>query len=344
MHTSTGPGRQVSTGVCDGAGLRASKTVGGVTTTFTWDTSASTPQLLSDGTTDYVYGPTGVPVEQFNASGAGGQQYYFADTHGSTVALTSSSGAVDATWTYSPWGAVTVRTGSASTPILFAGAYVGTETGLLYLQARHYDPITALFLTVDALVSLTRQAYLYTGDDPLNRTGPTGRSWLSVIAGGISMGLGIAGLATDASVVGLPVGLDLEGASLIAGGVAIAADCGGWFGAEKDPAGCALDVAAEASAGIGGVFDAVNDSYRLDEVAKASQDAFNEGLENGDENLGQENWDAGQEAWDNGLGNNSSLQAQARGWGKASVIAGGYGTAAGASEEISSNKKHCMSW
>ncbi len=48
----------------DGDGLRMSKTVNGVTTPFTWDTAASTPLLLSDGTTDYIYGANGTPIEQ----------------------------------------------------------------------------------------------------------------------------------------------------------------------------------------------------------------------------------------------------------------------------------------
>ena len=41
-----------------------SKTVNGVVTPFTWDTAGSTPLLLSDGTTDYIYGANGAPIEQ----------------------------------------------------------------------------------------------------------------------------------------------------------------------------------------------------------------------------------------------------------------------------------------
>lgn len=38
----------------------------------------------------------------------------------------------------------------------FAGEYTDQESGLIYLRARYYDPATALFLTVDPLVSITR--------------------------------------------------------------------------------------------------------------------------------------------------------------------------------------------
>jgi RHS repeat-associated protein len=44
----------------DGDGLRLGK--GG--RAFTWDASGSTPLLLSDGSTNYIYGPGGMPVEQ----------------------------------------------------------------------------------------------------------------------------------------------------------------------------------------------------------------------------------------------------------------------------------------
>ena len=55
---------QTATYTYNGGGLRMSKTVNGVTTPFTWDTSSSTPLLLSDGTTDYIYGANGTPIEQ----------------------------------------------------------------------------------------------------------------------------------------------------------------------------------------------------------------------------------------------------------------------------------------
>ncbi len=48
----------------DGTGLRATKTVNGTTSHFTYDLSSGTPLILTDGTTDYVYGPRDLPIEQ----------------------------------------------------------------------------------------------------------------------------------------------------------------------------------------------------------------------------------------------------------------------------------------
>jgi RHS repeat-associated protein len=188
----------------NGDGLRASKTVGGTTTAFTYDTNGQVPLLLTDGTNDYVYGPTGTPVEQFSPGGSS-PQYYFSDTHGSTVELSSSAGSVDSTYAYNAWGKTTAHTGTASTAIEYAAAYVDAETGLLYLQDRYYDPSTAVFISVDPLVANTLAAYLYAGDNPLNALDPLGLwSWNDTwdVVGIVGATLGIVVLTL--TVVGSP--------------------------------------------------------------------------------------------------------------------------------------------
>ncbi|WP_392668348.1 RHS repeat-associated core domain-containing protein [Streptomyces sp. LN785] len=161
----------------DGDGLRVAKTVGGTTTSFTWD-AEQVPDLLFDGTTDYVYGPADAPVEQIASNGT---QWYFHDQLGSTRALTDSSGTVDCTYDYTPYGAVIGHTGSAATALQYTGQYTDAETGLIYLRARYYDPATALFLTVDPEIDNTLEAYAYVDDNPLNLIDPTGMfGWGSV--------------------------------------------------------------------------------------------------------------------------------------------------------------------
>ena len=53
----------------DGNGLRASQTVSGTTTYFTWDMTEGLPLLLSDTTNSYIYGPGGLPIEQISSGG-----------------------------------------------------------------------------------------------------------------------------------------------------------------------------------------------------------------------------------------------------------------------------------
>lgn len=62
--TSFAQGATSATYSYNGDGLRMSKTTSGVTARFAWDVTGTTPQLLSDGSFQYVYGPTSAPIEQ----------------------------------------------------------------------------------------------------------------------------------------------------------------------------------------------------------------------------------------------------------------------------------------
>ena len=152
----------------NGAGLRTSKTVAGVTINYTWDQAE---ELLTDGTNTYIYGPDGQPLEQTSTAGT----YYFVhDQIGSTRTLLDSTGAVAASYTYTPYGIAT-HTGTANTALQYTGQYLDTETGLYYLRARYYDPTTAQFLTIDPLLAQTGTPYAYVGGNPANGADPTGQ-------------------------------------------------------------------------------------------------------------------------------------------------------------------------
>jgi RHS repeat-associated protein len=98
------------------------------------------------------------------------------DQLGSTRLLTSTTGAVVGTYSYSPYGATLSHAGSASTPLEFNGQYQDAESDLYYLRARYYDPTTGSFLTRDPLAALTQQPFEYANDDPINSGDPSGMS------------------------------------------------------------------------------------------------------------------------------------------------------------------------
>jgi RHS repeat-associated protein len=60
------------------------------------------------------------------------------------------------------------------TPFGYDGQYTSSDTGLIYLRARVYDPATAQFLTSDPIAGLTLAPYNYVNDNPLNYNDPTG--------------------------------------------------------------------------------------------------------------------------------------------------------------------------
>jgi RHS repeat-associated protein len=157
----------------NGDGLRATKTVNGGLTSFAWDIGEGLPLLLTDGAENYVYGPSGVPIEEIGPAPQG-TIFLHNDQLGSTRLLTNAAGAVVATYTYDPYGHLATHTGTASTPFGYAGQYTDPESGLQYLRARYYDPTTAQFLNVDPLKTMTATPYGYAGDNPVNALDSTG--------------------------------------------------------------------------------------------------------------------------------------------------------------------------
>ncbi|HEY5195073.1 MAG TPA: RHS repeat-associated core domain-containing protein [Solirubrobacteraceae bacterium] len=156
----------------DGHGLRASQTASGVTTYFAWDPTEKLPLILSYGSHSFIYGPEGLPIEQIN--GEEKVQCLHHDQQGSTRVITGSTGTVEGSYTYTAYGAVEGHTGTATAALGYDGQYTNSDTGLIYLRARTYDPVTAQFMTVDPEAEKTNSPYGYAQDDPLTIGDPTG--------------------------------------------------------------------------------------------------------------------------------------------------------------------------
>ena len=128
--------------------------------------------ILSDGTNSYIYGPGGLPVEQINNS-SGAVTYLHHDQAGSTRLLTGSTGTVTGKCSYGAYGTPTCE-GASTTPLGYDGQYTSSDTGLIYMRARTYDPATAQFLTVDPLAPVTEAPYTYSEDNPISYADPSG--------------------------------------------------------------------------------------------------------------------------------------------------------------------------
>jgi RHS repeat-associated protein len=156
----------------DGNNLRVSQTINGTKTFLAWDTAEKLPLILNDGTNSYIYGPDNVPFEQINGSEA--PLYLHHDQQGSTRLITGTTGTKEGAYTYDAYGNTEEHTGTATTSLQYDAQYTNTDTGLIYLRARNYDPSTAQFLTVDPKETLTRAPYVYASDNPLNVDDPDG--------------------------------------------------------------------------------------------------------------------------------------------------------------------------
>jgi RHS repeat-associated protein len=202
--------------------------------------------ILNDGTDSFVYGPGDVPVEQINNSTAA-VSYLHHDQAGSTRLLTSSTGSVTEKCTYGAYGTPTCE-GTSTTPLGYDGQYTSSDTGLIYMRARTYDPATAQFLTRDPWVAITGEPYSYAGDNPLTFADPTGRCsfWcvVGVVAGGVSLATGVGEVAIGA---GTAAGAVLGGVSAISGVVGAGADLKECVG------GSGISCVGAAAGGVGAI-------------------------------------------------------------------------------------------
>ena len=158
----------------DGDGLRTlAETSDGLAAAFTWSRDGDTPMLLGDGTSWFVYGPGGMPLEEIGADGT--VRWLHVDQAGSVRAVTDESGGVVATAAWDAYGTLERQTGDEEPPRLgFHGRYTDPDTGFQFLPARVYDPATARFLSIDPRVVTTRQPYAFAAGDPLTFSDPDG--------------------------------------------------------------------------------------------------------------------------------------------------------------------------
>lgn len=158
----------------DGNNLLQTQTINGTKTNLTWDTAEEIPILLEDETNNYIYGPENLPIEQIPTSGE--TLYYHHDQQGSTRLLTNTKGEPEAAYTYTPYGTLEASTSpnGATTPLRYDAQYTRTDTGLIYLRARWYDPNTIQFFSVDSALDETGEPYAYVTDDPENHSDLTG--------------------------------------------------------------------------------------------------------------------------------------------------------------------------
>ncbi|WP_221212171.1 RHS repeat-associated core domain-containing protein, partial [Anoxybacteroides rupiense] len=115
-------------------------------------------------------------------SGNGDTFYYVTNYRGDVVRIIDENGATVANYSYDPWGKVMSVSENAEVtgqPLGYAGYYYDRETKLYYLQARYYDPETARFVSRDQYRgdlnnSISQNAYVYSNNNPVNFTDPSG--------------------------------------------------------------------------------------------------------------------------------------------------------------------------
>jgi len=126
----------------------------------------------------YIPGPAiDEPVAMVDGT-TGAKEYFHANHQGSIIAMTGDNGLrVEGPFKYDPYGNCFAGSNPCSTgePYRFTGRRLDPETGLYYYRARYYDPAKGRFLQTDPVgYTADLNLYTYVGNDPTDKTDPTG--------------------------------------------------------------------------------------------------------------------------------------------------------------------------
>lgn len=159
----------------DPFGRRVGKTVDGQTTGYLYD-GADAVQEIAGGSPVANMLVGGVD-EVFTRTDAAGTKTLLHGGLGSTLALTSSAGAIESEYTYDPFGNTTQSGTASANPSQYTGRENdGTE--LYYYRARYYSPHLQRFISEDPLgfAGGDINLYAYVGNDSTNSIDPSGMS------------------------------------------------------------------------------------------------------------------------------------------------------------------------
>ena len=122
----------------------------------------------------YSIGSVMVAARSKVGAAAPAVEYLLGDVRGS-VAMTVTAGAATTMeqW-YSPYGKVRAGDTTAVTSRGYIGQHQDQTTGLNYLNNRYQDPATGVFLSVDPMVAVTGEPYLYGAGNPATLSDPSG--------------------------------------------------------------------------------------------------------------------------------------------------------------------------
>ncbi len=173
-------------------GIRTSKTVNGITTTYQLEGAKIVSETTGDTTIWYIYDENDMIVgfEYLD------EAYYFEkNAEGDVLRIFDETGKVISEYVYDAWGNVVKTIGDEDiakvNPFRYRGYYQDNETGFYYLQSRYYDSETGRFLNADDIyftqLSLNNicaaNIYVYCLNNPINYSDYLGQWLIQAICG-----------------------------------------------------------------------------------------------------------------------------------------------------------------
>jgi RHS repeat-associated protein len=173
-------------------GERVSATHNGQTITYVLDPTGMGNVIAAYDSSghlvaDYAYG-----IGLVSQTTPVGTDYYQFNAIGSTVGLTNSSGGLDDSYTYDPFGSILSSDVTIGNPFQFVGArgVIADGNGLDFMRTRSYSAPIGRFASPDPVgLAGGVDLYVYADNSPLNAIDPVGQAAVSV-GGGFFDGFG----------------------------------------------------------------------------------------------------------------------------------------------------------
>lgn len=187
MLASYTSGSDTQTNLYNGDGQRVQKKEGSAVTNYFYQNGSVLYTTDSTGALKAFYLLNVSDAFATSRIESGSEAYYFytEDQRGSTVNVLDKDGNRVVSYWYSDFGEVSESKASAyssfENEIQYTGAIYDELTGLLYLNARFYDPSTGRFLTQDTYRGERSDAdtwhlYAYCANNPINYVDPSGHN------------------------------------------------------------------------------------------------------------------------------------------------------------------------
>lgn len=222
---------------------------GGATTTFDYDHKGARVSKTAGGVTTYYFSPlveetAGVQTMNVFAGArmisrkvGTTKSFYHGDQVGSVRLMTDATGKAVNRYEYAPFGGTLVSTQGTPNQKRFGGHTADDESGLVYMNARYYDPTTARFVSPDSVIPDTGNpqaldAYAFVYNNPISNADPTGHAPVAAVFVAITAFLEAYGAyMLFAGALMVIVGMGLNDSTLIAiGSIMMGAGVGGTTG------------------------------------------------------------------------------------------------------------------
>ena len=194
-------------------GIRTSKTVDGITHTYTLEGSRILSETFRNYLIIYVYDEAGSPIGMLCRTTSLPEnmvhKYFFTkNLQGDIIGIVNSNGELVVEYTYNAWGECTTIVNNSSysgiaqyNPFRYRGYYYDEESGYYYLNSRYYDPQTKRFLNSDDIGVITatpegltdKNLYAYCDNNPVMRSDTGGEFWNWIVGAVVGAVVGFVG-------------------------------------------------------------------------------------------------------------------------------------------------------